>query len=207
MWPETGEGGGGLGRTVGEERRVEPSRGGVVAVHLEVDLRGPQWRGNGRQVSQPQKGACLRTMLRREYANNQPAGDGRRTPQRAIGTAGVPCATVSGGTPHHCGRPHRCNGTQGCPRGMREGSAAHSRARRRYACARRSTRVCHASTARSVVRAPQYATQNKYSSTLGCMGPTRTVSGTVPSKYPSSLRRPSGAPPRSALLCSGAHRL
>jgi hypothetical protein len=45
MWPETGEGGGGLGRLVGEERRVEPSRGGVVAVRLEVDLRGPQWRG------------------------------------------------------------------------------------------------------------------------------------------------------------------
>ena len=44
MWPETGEGGGGLER-VGEERRVEPSRGGVVAVRLEVDLRGPQWRG------------------------------------------------------------------------------------------------------------------------------------------------------------------
>ena len=37
--------GGGLGRLVGEERRVEPSRGGVVAVRLEVDLRGPQWRG------------------------------------------------------------------------------------------------------------------------------------------------------------------
>ena len=49
MWPETGEGGGGLERLVGEERRVEPSRGGVVAVRLEVDLRGPQWRGNGRQ--------------------------------------------------------------------------------------------------------------------------------------------------------------
>jgi hypothetical protein len=35
----------GLERLVGEERRVEPSRGGVVAVRLEVDLRGPQWRG------------------------------------------------------------------------------------------------------------------------------------------------------------------
>ncbi len=41
---EAREGGRGLGR-VGEERRVEPSRGGVVAVRLEVDLRGPQWRG------------------------------------------------------------------------------------------------------------------------------------------------------------------